>query len=34
VPLLDYNSESIAYAFFNEMFNRFGVSADVFSTKV
>jgi hypothetical protein len=34
VPLLDCNSEGIAYAFFNKTFNRFGVPTKVFSTKV
>jgi hypothetical protein len=34
VLLLDCNSEDIAYAFFNKVFNRFGVPAKVLSTKV
>jgi hypothetical protein len=34
VPLLDCNNEGIANAFFNKVFNIFGVPAEIFSTKV
>ncbi|KAH8965888.1 hypothetical protein BDL97_04G140100 [Sphagnum fallax] len=29
-PLLDYSNEGVAYAFFDRVFNRFGVQVEIF----